>query len=228
MATSFKEIKRQIAALEKKADEARKVEAAKVIAGIRKQITEYELTSEDLFKSLKVDAKASISTKVAKRRKTAQKPANPPKYMDPKTGKTWTGNGKAPGWIVAAIRRNKKDDFLIDKVKGLQAAKVAAKSVTPTKPVKAGRAKPAATKSAAAKNVVRPTAKNPITAKPVAKATAVKSAAKVAPTGKKASAPKKTAIKRAKALVTTKKTRVIKQPAPIAPAPEAPDKTASA
>lgn len=228
MATSFKEIKRQITALEKKAAEARKVEAAKVIAGIRKQITEYELTSEDLFKSLKVVAKASTSTKVAKRRKTAMKPANPPKYMDPKTGKTWTGNGQAPGWIVAAIRRNKKDDFLIDKVKGFQAAKAAAKSVTPTKSVKAGRAKPAATKPAAAKNVVKPTAKNPTAAKPVSKAAAVKSAAKVALTGKKASAPNKTAIKRAKAPVTVKKTKVIKQPTPIASAPEASDKTVAA
>ncbi len=219
MATSFKEIKRQIAALEKKAAEARKVEAAKVIAGIRKQITEYELTSEDLFKSLQVEAKVSAGTKVAKRRKTTKKPANPPKYMDPKTGKTWTGNGQAPGWIVAAIQRNRKDDFLISKVKGLQAAKVAAKSVAPTKAVKAGRAKPVAAKLAAAKKVAKPTA---------AKPAAVKSAAKIAPTGKKASAPKKTAIKRAKAPVTATKTKVIKQPAPIAPAPEGSNKTVAA
>lgn len=121
-----------------------------------------------------------------------------------------------------------KDDFLIDKVKGFQAAKAAAKSVTPTKSVKAGKAKPAATKPAAAKNVAKPTAKTPTAAKPVSKAAAVKSAAKVALTGKKASAPNKTAIKRAKAPVTVKKTKVIKQPAPIVSAPEASDKTVAA
>lgn len=49
-----------------------------------------------------------------KRRKAASKPAGStvgvPKYRDAKTGKTWTGRGKPPLWIVGAANR---DDYLI-------------------------------------------------------------------------------------------------------------------
>lgn len=27
------------------------------------------------------------------------KPSLPPKYRDPKTGKTWSGRGRAPAWL---------------------------------------------------------------------------------------------------------------------------------
>lgn len=32
----------------------------------------------------------------------AGKPKNPPKYLDPETGKTWSGRGRRPEWIKAA------------------------------------------------------------------------------------------------------------------------------
>src|SRR6516225_4875084 len=39
----------------------------------------------------------------------------PPKYRGP-SGKTWSGRGAKPRWLVAAIKGGKKlDDFLIDK-----------------------------------------------------------------------------------------------------------------
>lgn len=39
------------------------------------------------------------------------RPVSAAKYLDPKTGATWTGRGRAPGWIVNAKDRSK---FLID------------------------------------------------------------------------------------------------------------------
>jgi len=31
--------------------------------------------------------------------KAKSKPTVPPKYRDPKTGKTWSGRGRAPAWL---------------------------------------------------------------------------------------------------------------------------------
>lgn len=36
---------------------------------------------------------------------------HPPKYQDPRTGKTWSGRGRAPTWIEGKNR----DQFLIQK-----------------------------------------------------------------------------------------------------------------
>ena len=48
MAT-YKDIKRQIAELEKQAEELRKAEAARIITGIKTQIIKYDLRPADLF-----------------------------------------------------------------------------------------------------------------------------------------------------------------------------------
>ncbi|WP_052001567.1 H-NS histone family protein [Burkholderia paludis] len=39
------------------------------------------------------------------------RPAIPPKYMDPATGRTWTGRGREPQWI----RGKDRSVFLIDR-----------------------------------------------------------------------------------------------------------------
>ena len=105
---SYSELKKQISELEKKAMKARKAEIASVIASIKKQVKEYELTVIDIFgKALETGAK-----KLKAARKKINVP-NPPKYRDPKTGKTWTGRGKPPQWIAEAIKQGRKDDFLI-------------------------------------------------------------------------------------------------------------------
>lgn len=44
--------------------------------------------------------------------KQATKVAMPALYRDPKTGKTWSGKGRQPGWI-----EGNKDEYLIDKPK---------------------------------------------------------------------------------------------------------------
>jgi DNA-binding protein H-NS len=191
MAT-YKEIKRQIADLEKKAVEAKKVEVAEVIAGMKIQIVEYDLTPADLFKGI-----PSIGAKKTKSARKPAKPANPPKYMDPKTRKTWTGHGKPPSWIAAAINKGKKDDFLIAKVEELLAAKTLAKAPNATK----------------LKTYVKPA-----TVKPAVKASAIKKAP--TPEAKKAATPKKLTAK-AKA-PTIKKTGSARKPASVEPTKPSP------
>jgi len=222
MAT-YKDIKRQIAELEKKAEELRKAEAARIIAGIKTQIIKYDLTPADLFDVGSTDvtttpvmaipetraivAKKTLSKVVAK----APKPASVPKYMDPKTLKTWTGHGKPPSWIAAASSKGKRDDFLIAKVEKLQAenkAKAAEKlsAAAVKKAVKA--AKPDSVVTTIAKKLVvkAPVASTRKQAKPVAK---------------KVVAPKKSLVKPKVAIA--KQAVAVPEPVavqPVAPAPE--------
>lgn len=51
-------------------------------------------------------------TKPAKKTAAAAAAA-PAKYMDPKTGATWSGRGRAPAWIASAKNR---DRFLVDGI----------------------------------------------------------------------------------------------------------------
>ena len=191
MVASYKDYKRQIADLEKKAAEARLAESVKVIDSIKAQIAEYELTPADLFEGVKVDAKVK-----AKARTTAS--VNPPKYMDPKSGKTWTGFGKAPAWILGAIKNGKKDNYLISVVTAAKAEKEKAKaeaeaiksgkpaSVKAVKTVKTSVAtQPNAKVSVKASAATQPTPKKPVKAKtpasPKRVPASVKPAAQTAP-----------------------------------------------
>src|SRR5262245_58620379 len=49
-------------------------------------------------------------------RSAGQRASPEPKYRDPKTGDTWSGRGREPRWMTAALaegRGKSKDDFLI-------------------------------------------------------------------------------------------------------------------
>ena len=208
MATS-RNIKQQLADLEKKAAELRKIQG-KIISDIKAQIAKYDLTPEDLFPSLSAsvpDVSAPVITEppkaVASRKKTpaarVAKTASVPKYMDPKTKKTWNGHGKAPSWIVAASKKGKRDDFLIAVVEEKLAAKNNAKQPK-AKALPAAKAKASATpkkaaavKSAPAKAPV-PAAVKPVVAK-AAKVKSVPAAKKPAPVKRKAPAAVKTKAK---------------------------------
>lgn len=186
MATKYQDIKRQIAELEKKAAEARKSEVAQAIADIRKMIAEFDLTPEDVFpKGRKAGVKAG---------KGAIKVARPAKYMDPKSGKTWSGMGKPPSWIAAAIMKGKKDDFLIaqvEKAREVKAAKVTAKVAAPKKAAKPAAIQPVTTKAVRKVTVVTKvaTAKAAV-AKAKAPVVATEKKKPVAPKKAKAGAPK--------------------------------------
>lgn len=152
---SYAAVRAQIAQLEKEAEDLRKAEVAKVIAQVREAIATYGLTAADLgFRGL---GKGSLGTPKAHRAG-----AGIPKYRDPKSGKTWTGHGKPPGWIAGVRNR---DAFLIDKP---------AAEVTPAAPATNKVAgKKATTKVAAKKAAAKPAKK----AQPALKRGAVKAVA---------------------------------------------------
>jgi DNA-binding protein H-NS len=44
-----------------------------------------------------------------------------PKYRNPQTSETWSGRGKRPRWLVAAIKSGRKmEEFRIDEAGGLK------------------------------------------------------------------------------------------------------------
>ncbi|MFM0066817.1 H-NS family nucleoid-associated regulatory protein [Paraburkholderia aspalathi] len=110
---------------------------------------------------LKSAAKAAV-TQAKGKSKGQPKGAQPPKYLNPKTGATWSGRGPAPAWLATVKDRTR---FLIDGASA--ASNVAAKKVVTAKKAVAKKGT-AATKKAAAKKS---------TAKPAAKKAAVKKAA---------------------------------------------------
>ncbi|NRF83789.1 H-NS histone family protein [Burkholderia gladioli] len=97
---SYAEIQSQIEALQQEAKAAREAEVAEVLEDVRRKVAAYGLTAQDVF-GRKRSAKGS----------KAAKPAAVVKYRDPKTGATWSGKGRAPGWIAKARNRDK---FLVE------------------------------------------------------------------------------------------------------------------
>ncbi|EKS9800496.1 TPA: H-NS histone family protein [Burkholderia cepacia ATCC 25416] len=94
--TTYLELKKQADALAQQAEEARLSELESIITAMREQIAEYGITSEQLFGRRRA-AVSGARTPIA------------PKYQDPKSGATWSGRGKAPGWIAG----KKRERFLI-------------------------------------------------------------------------------------------------------------------
>ncbi|MFM0057312.1 H-NS family nucleoid-associated regulatory protein [Paraburkholderia phytofirmans] len=148
---------------------------------------------------LKSAAKAAVTH--AKGGKGQPKGAQPPKYINPKTGATWSGRGPAPAWLATVKDRTR---FLIDSASATvaDAGHKAAK--------KAGKVKSAATggvvsKKAAAKKVVAKkagAAKKTVAKKATAatrKVAAKKGAAKPAAKSAVAKAARKAPVRKAAA-----------------------------
>lgn len=95
MAT-YKDLLAQKAKLEEQLEAARVAELEAVIQQTRQIVLEYGLTAEDIGLSSKGKGRSGKKSPVA------------PKYMDPKTGATWSGRGRAPAWIG-----KNRDRFLI-------------------------------------------------------------------------------------------------------------------
>ncbi len=174
-------LKKQIAALEAQAERIAKEEMSSAIAKVKNIMAEFNLTIEHL-------SQAVVGKRAAK--KTKAKTASVAKYADPKTGKTWSGFGRAPGWIAGAKNR---DAFLVGK------------SVAPESAANAPAAgKKALAKAVKAVKVAKKAAKPAVAAtKKASKAEAAPVASKKKPATKKASAkksvPKSAASKRAAA-----------------------------
>ena len=178
-------LKKQIASLQAQAERIAKTEMSSAIAKVKDIMAEFNLTIEHLTQS--VGGKRAA-------KKPKGKTASVAKYADPKTGKTWSGFGRAPGWIADAKNR---DVFLVGKSaapgsvdKAPAAAKKAPAKAAKAKAVKASRktAKPAAKKAVAP---AKKAAKAEAAPAPAAKKTATKKGST------KKSAPKSAASKRA-------------------------------
>ncbi|MFT3963100.1 H-NS histone family protein [Propionivibrio sp.] len=166
---SYQSILAKISVLHKKASELRESEKKRAVAEMRKLIELYDVKASELFSNAPAAAGRAVP---APAKKTA-----PPKYRDPATGKTWSGRGKRPTWLVGD-----KDAYLIDAPAGL-----AGKAQKPKAKVQA-KAKPAAAKKpGAAKTTAKP--KSAAKRKPVQK-TALPKTESVAP----AAAPEPAAL----------------------------------
>ena len=108
---SYKQIRAEIGKLEREADAARQAESAAVVTKLKKLIAQYGLTAADIgldaFAASGQRAKPAAKRASAKRaaRKATRPGAGVPKYRDPKSGRTWTGFGRAPDWITSAKNR---------------------------------------------------------------------------------------------------------------------------
>lgn len=103
MAT-YKQLLAQKEALEAQLAEVRANEVSGVIDQIRTLMEQYGLSVEDMQGKRRRGRPAGSGAAVA-----AKEPL-PPKYRDPKTGKTWSGRGRMPAWLGKNPKR-----FLIEE-----------------------------------------------------------------------------------------------------------------
>ncbi|SAL80905.1 MULTISPECIES: H-NS family nucleoid-associated regulatory protein [Burkholderiaceae] len=105
---TLKSLKNKIAHLQAQAKVIAQKESASIIAKIHALMDDHEITVEDLasYKRETTDqAHSSVSPSDATRKGSVAR------YRDPKSGATWSGHGRAPGWIANAKNRDK---FLFD------------------------------------------------------------------------------------------------------------------
>ena len=93
MAT-YKQLLAEKEALEAKLEQMRTEEVAGVIEKIRSLMAEYGLTEADVAPKRRRGRPAMDHAGTP-----TVKAALPPKYLDPKTGKTWSGRGRMPAWL---------------------------------------------------------------------------------------------------------------------------------
>jgi len=94
---SYKQLTAQLEKLHKEVAAAREKEIADAILDIKAKIAEYDITPEELgFSSRRANG-------------ARKRPPLPARYRNPKTGETWSGRGRAPGWLAGKNR----DRFLI-------------------------------------------------------------------------------------------------------------------
>ena len=95
MAT-YQELLAQRNELEKQIELARKQELADAIQKVKTLMSQYGLTIDDI-----TSPKGAGKTSAAKGTKVA------PKYRNAETGDTWTGRGRQPKWVEAALNSGK-------------------------------------------------------------------------------------------------------------------------
>jgi DNA-binding protein H-NS len=96
---TLKVIQDKIAKLQAQAESIAKKESLAVFGKIRELMERHGLTAEDIAAHF---GKGRVAAKKGK-----AKAGGAAKYVDPKTGATWTGHGRAPAWIAKAKDRSK-------------------------------------------------------------------------------------------------------------------------
>jgi DNA-binding protein H-NS len=107
MATTLEAVQARMKKLQAQADALIAKQSSGIIEKIRELMARHGLTTADIdahSNGKRSAAKAVIKT-------MSKDSAAAVKYRDPKSGATWTGHGRAPGWIAAA---NNRDKFLVD------------------------------------------------------------------------------------------------------------------
>ncbi|WP_207005361.1 H-NS family nucleoid-associated regulatory protein [Trinickia mobilis] len=107
MAT-LEQIQNRVKKLQAQADALIAKEAQSAVEQIRELMLKYSLTTADIEIKAKArrEAKNPVERKTAVKAKSA-KATGVPRYIDPTTGATWTGRGRAPAWIASAKDRTK-------------------------------------------------------------------------------------------------------------------------
>lgn len=113
--SSTTDLQQQINQAEAKINELREklvqqqnIERVQAIASVKELIKTYQLSATDL------GLVGKKSTARMKRVRVDKGVAVAPKYADPSTGKTWSGRGKAPAWLVTYLSAgHSKQDYLI-------------------------------------------------------------------------------------------------------------------
>lgn len=99
MAT-YSEIQAQIEQLKQQAEAVRKEETQSAIAQIRQLMADFNLSIEDIQGSKTKGRKVKV--------------VGSAKYRNPETGKTWSGRGRQPQWIIDAEAAGKsREEFAI-------------------------------------------------------------------------------------------------------------------
>lgn len=99
--STCKELLAQRAELEQRIAAMREQEVGAVIARIQELMAQHSLLPDDIIMRRRGRKPGSKSTHMA---------VPVALYQDPKTGKTWSGRGREPGWIAG----KKRSRFLIN------------------------------------------------------------------------------------------------------------------
>jgi DNA-binding protein H-NS len=114
---TYTEMIAQIEELKKQAEKTRREEFSAVLKTIKKQISDYGFSADDLGfgKTKNIKTKVGIKNRKSKlgrvKRSTAGSKVSP-KYHDG-SGNTWTGRGKQPRWVAEALASGKTLDSLL-------------------------------------------------------------------------------------------------------------------
>ena len=163
---SYKQIRADIAKLEREAQVARKSESAAVIVRIKDLAREYDLTAADLgLDAPQTQESKGTPSKSAARKAPEKKIASKTssrsgagiaKYRDPKSGRTWTGFGRAPDWLASVKDR---DALRIDAGAAQASKESPASDAAQAGPADGRRGAPKPAKKASAKAAVKKAAK---------------------------------------------------------------------